>query len=86
MYATAGSPEAAKMRGIAYVSQPIQLRQRMLMTRRFTYSVSFAALMVTAAAELDFWTDSNKAINGGIVYLLIPLAMILMNLFEVEVS
>lgn len=49
----------------------------------YTYSVSFAALIATAAAEIEFWTQS-KGIEGGIIFLLIPMLLILFNAFGIE--
>ncbi|KAH6885938.1 putative proline-specific permease [Thelonectria olida] len=51
----------------------------------FTYAVSFSALMSIAASELAFWGGDDTAIKGGIVYLLIPLCLVLLNAFEVEI-
>lgn len=55
---------------------------------RFTYSVSFSALIATSAAEFGFWPgiSGNSGISGGIIYLCIPLCLVLINALEVEVS
>ncbi|KAL2869111.1 uncharacterized protein BJX67DRAFT_371069 [Aspergillus lucknowensis] len=52
----------------------------------FSYSVGFGALLATLAAEADFWTGAagNKAIDGGIIYLLIPAILIAINALRVE--
>lgn len=53
--------------------------------QRFTYSVSFAALLVATAKEVDFWTHGNDAFNGFLMYLILPCCLILTNAFKVEV-
>ncbi|KAK0631514.1 amino acid permease-domain-containing protein [Immersiella caudata] len=52
----------------------------------FTYSVSFAALIATTAALLDFWPGikDNRAIDGGITYFLIPLVLVGTNAFGIQ--
>ncbi|KAK5993764.1 Lysine/arginine permease CAN1-like protein [Cladobotryum mycophilum] len=49
----------------------------------FTYSVSFAALIATAAAEIHFWV-TGKGLDGGVVYFLIPLVLVVLNSFPVS--
>ncbi|KAL4905103.1 hypothetical protein BDW74DRAFT_19060 [Aspergillus multicolor] len=53
----------------------------------FTYSVSFGALVATLAAEVDFWTgaDGSKALDGVVVYFLVPLILVLVNATGIEV-
>jgi len=54
---------------------------------RFTYSVSFAALIATTAALFDFWpgVKNNREIDGGIVYFLLPLVLVGVNTFGIQV-
>jgi hypothetical protein len=44
-------------------------------------------LIATLAAEVDFWTGSggNKAIDGGVIYLAIPLLLVAINAINVQV-
>lgn len=51
---------------------------------RFTYSINFAALIVAAAGVLDFW-DPGKAIQGTIMFFVVPLFLVLLNSFGVQV-
>ncbi|RDW83665.1 Amino acid transporter [Aspergillus mulundensis] len=53
----------------------------------FTYSVSFGALIATLAAEVDFWTgaDGSKALDGVVIYFLVPLILVLVNATGIEV-
>ncbi|KAF4585776.1 amino acid transporter [Ophiocordyceps camponoti-floridani] len=51
----------------------------------FTYSVSFAALIATSAAEIHLWLPTSKVFDGVVVYLLIPVTLVLINTFEVEI-
>lgn len=54
---------------------------------RFTYSASFSALVATSAAEFSFWRSfSNKGIEGGILYLCIPLVLVFVNALAIEVG
>lgn len=56
---------------------------------RFTYSVSFAALIATVASEFNFWMPNANTANGvdaGFVYVLIPLILVGVNAFGIEVS
>ncbi|KAL2826297.1 amino acid permease-domain-containing protein [Aspergillus cavernicola] len=52
----------------------------------FTYSLSFGAGIATLAAEVDFWTGANgdKAIDGVVIYLMIPLILVVINCAGVE--
>lgn len=56
---------------------------------RFTYSVGFAALIAASAAEVHYWTDNywadSRALDAGVLYLLIPLMLIVINCFGIEV-
>jgi amino acid transporter len=79
--------------GIAYWYVTVQIprdipREKPHADPRFTYSISFSALIATAAAEFGFWSifDGNKGIEGGIGYLCIPLALVLVNTLGIKVS
>ncbi|KAK8056455.1 hypothetical protein PG993_001682 [Apiospora rasikravindrae] len=50
----------------------------------YTYSVSFSALVVTTAAETEFWT-TNKVLQAIVMFLLLPLIMIIINATNIEV-
>lgn len=50
----------------------------------FTYSVSFAALLATTAAEVTYWNNS-KGIQGAIMFVVVPLILVLINALGVEV-
>ncbi|KAK7908212.1 hypothetical protein PG985_015515 [Apiospora marii] len=50
----------------------------------YTYSVSFAALVVTTAAETEFWTN-NKVLQAIVMFLLLPVIMIIINATNIEV-
>ncbi|KAJ5107217.1 proline-specific permease [Penicillium angulare] len=52
----------------------------------FTYAMSFSTLVPTAAGELDFWPGitGNRLVLGGVIYFLIPVALLFVNLFKVE--
>ncbi|KAK3693398.1 amino acid transporter [Podospora appendiculata] len=53
----------------------------------FTYSVSFSALIAVASAEFDFWPgfQDKPGVQGGVIYLCIPLALVLVNAFRIEI-
>ncbi|KAH7304294.1 amino acid permease-domain-containing protein [Stachybotrys elegans] len=55
------------------------------LTYWFTYSVSFAALLVTVAAEAALWIDGNNVIYRTITYLIIPFILVLINAVEVGI-
>ncbi|KAK7964951.1 hypothetical protein PG988_009955 [Apiospora saccharicola] len=50
----------------------------------YTYSVSFSALVVTLAAETEFWTNS-KVLQAIVMFLLLPAIMIVINATNIEV-
>ncbi|KAL5043018.1 hypothetical protein BDW71DRAFT_216574 [Aspergillus fruticulosus] len=50
----------------------------------FTYSINFAALIVAAAGVLDYW-DPGKAIQGTIMFFVVPLFLVLLNSFGVQI-
>ncbi|KAI9149653.1 Arginine permease CAN1 [Paramyrothecium foliicola] len=50
----------------------------------FTYSVSFAALLVVVAEEVGLWTDKNEGIISGVViYFATPVILVGINSIEV---
>ncbi|KAI0126146.1 amino acid transporter [Xylariales sp. AK1849] len=49
----------------------------------FTYSVLFAAVIATTAQEIHYWI-SSPGFDGGVLYLLVPIIMIFINIFGVE--
>ena len=51
---------------------------------RFTYAISFAALIVGAAAEASYWT-TPKGIEVGVLFFLIPLVLVFINALGIEV-
>jgi hypothetical protein len=52
---------------------------------RFTYAISFAALIAAAAGESDYW-GTQKGIQGSVLFFLVPLFLVILNSFGVEVS
>ncbi|THC95893.1 hypothetical protein EYZ11_004624 [Aspergillus tanneri] len=48
------------------------------------YSLNFAAMIVAAAGEFEFW-NSTKALQGTIIMFLVPLFLVLFNSFGVEI-
>ncbi|KAJ6785980.1 hypothetical protein PWT90_06275 [Aphanocladium album] len=51
----------------------------------FTYAASFAALVATSAAEIHFWKQDDKAFDGAVLYFLIPLFLLALNCFRVDI-
>ncbi|KAI0854225.1 amino acid permease-domain-containing protein [Daldinia vernicosa] len=52
----------------------------------FTYSVSFAALIAYTAEEVHYWTsDAYVGIDVGVLYLLVPVILIVLNCFGIHV-
>ncbi|KAJ5899208.1 proline-specific permease [Penicillium taxi] len=53
----------------------------------FTYTVGFPTLIATSAAEFNFWDGlkDNKAFHGAVVYCLIPITIVGINAFRVEI-
>ncbi|XXH05953.1 hypothetical protein Hte_012396 [Hypoxylon texense] len=49
----------------------------------FTYSVSFAALIAASASEVHYWND-NVAVDAVVLYLLVPLILVVVNSFGIE--
>ncbi|KAL4945278.1 hypothetical protein BDV06DRAFT_185338 [Aspergillus oleicola] len=50
----------------------------------FTYSINFAALIVAGAGVLDYW-DPGKPILGTIMFFVVPLFLVLLNSFGVQI-
>ncbi|KAL4925373.1 amino acid permease-domain-containing protein [Aspergillus undulatus] len=50
----------------------------------FTYSINFAALIVAAAGVLDYW-DPGKPILGTIMFFVVPLFLVLLNSFGIQI-
>jgi hypothetical protein len=53
---------------------------------RYTYSVSFAALIATVASEVSFFGPTSDAVEGGVVFFLLIVVLVLINGFKIEVS
>lgn len=51
----------------------------------FTYAISFAALVAATAGEAEYW-ETPKGIQGGILFFLIPLFLLILNAFGIEVN
>ncbi|KAI1645506.1 amino acid permease-domain-containing protein [Daldinia loculata] len=52
----------------------------------FTYSVSFAALIAYTAEEVHYWTsDVEDGIDAGVLYLLVPVILIVLNCFGIHI-
>lgn len=74
--------------GVAYwLAMEIKFcRTRSLTYHRFTYSVSFAALIAYTAEEVHYWTsDVEDGIDAGVLYLLVPVILIVLNCFGIRV-
>lgn len=52
---------------------------------RFTYAISFAALISTAFQEVQYW-DIAKGVDGGILFIVVPIVLGFLNCFGVEVG
>jgi len=50
----------------------------------FTYAISFAALVAATAGEAEYW-ETPKGIQGGILFFLVPLFLLVLNAFGIEV-
>jgi len=53
---------------------------------RFTYSVGFAALIASAANNLNYWTHDIPGVTVGIIYIALPCVLIAINKLEIGVS
>ncbi|PVH93814.1 hypothetical protein DM02DRAFT_721569 [Periconia macrospinosa] len=49
----------------------------------YTYAISFAALIAATAGEAEYWATS-KGIQGGVLFVLIPGFLIILNAFGIE--
>ncbi|KAI0169819.1 amino acid permease-domain-containing protein [Hypoxylon sp. FL1284] len=49
----------------------------------FTYSISFATLIATSASEAHYF-NVNLGVDAGVLYLLVPLVLIIINSFGIE--
>lgn len=52
---------------------------------RFTYAISFPALIAATAEEAQLW-DPGKGTQGGVIFLVVPAILVIFNAFGVEVS
>lgn len=52
---------------------------------RFTYAVSFPALIAATAQEAVYW-NPPKGIQGGILFFIVPVVLGILNSFGVEVG
>ncbi|KAJ6185847.1 hypothetical protein N7519_007148 [Penicillium mononematosum] len=72
-----------------YVSQFVdeELGIAVGVTYWFVYSMSFSTLVATSAAEFNFWDyiHERPAIQGLIIYLLIPLIIVCINAIRIEI-
>jgi amino acid transporter len=55
-----------------------------LTLHRFTYAISFAALVAATAGISDYW-ETPKGIQGGILFFLVPAVLVVINAFGIEV-
>lgn len=63
------------------VSQNFQLT---VVACRISYCLNFAAMIVAAAGEVEFW-NTSKAIQGTVILFIVPLFLVLLNSFGVQV-
>ncbi|KAF2473416.1 uncharacterized protein BDR25DRAFT_323953 [Lindgomyces ingoldianus] len=49
----------------------------------FTYAIAFAALVAATAGEAEYW-ETPKGIQGGILFFLVPLFLLILNAFGIE--
>lgn len=54
------------------------------MLYRFTYAISFAALVAATAGIADYW-QTPKGIQGGVLFFLVPAILVFINAFGIEV-
>jgi amino acid transporter len=52
---------------------------------RYTYAISFAALVAASAGIAEYW-DTPKGIQGGVLFFLVPAALVIINAFGIQVS
>ncbi|KAH7026588.1 amino acid permease-domain-containing protein [Microdochium trichocladiopsis] len=69
-----------------YVSEfvDVELGIAVGITYWFTYSVSFAAIIVTAAAEVHLWSFGDKVIDGTAIFLLVPVVLTVLNALDIK--
>ena len=81
-------PELGIAVGITYWYEPVFCYCVVLFAdeSRFTYSSAFAALVATSAAEIHFWRQDDRAFDGVVLYFLIPVVLIALNCFRIDVS
>jgi amino acid transporter len=53
-------------------------------SRRFTYAISLTALIAATAGMAEYW-DTPKGIQGGILLFLIPVILVILNVFGIQV-
>ncbi|BAE55336.1 unnamed protein product [Aspergillus oryzae RIB40] len=78
--------------GIAYWWVPLTRRsmavsqnfQLTVVACRISYCLNFAAMIVAAAGEVEFW-NTSKAIQGTVILFIVPLFLVLLNSFGVQV-
>ncbi|KAF6822269.1 hypothetical protein CPLU01_12129 [Colletotrichum plurivorum] len=51
----------------------------------FCYSVIFAATIAAAATTLDYWTADIPGFTVGVVYVVLPLALVAINMLKIEI-
>lgn len=51
---------------------------------RFTYAISFAALVAATAGIAEYW-DTPKGIQGGVLFFLVPAVLVVINAFGIQV-
>lgn len=55
-----------------------------LTSYRFTYAISFAALVAATAGIAEYW-DTPKGIQGGVLFFLVPAVLVVLNAFGIQV-
>lgn len=51
---------------------------------RYTYAISFAALIAAVAAESEFWDSVSKPFQATVFFVVLPLFLIVINALGVE--